>query len=57
LIDVPQFAANHESGIVGGSSNQWLDQSGVADEAKSVRRQIEHSRDSAEGKGWTVDSR
>src|SRR5262245_34298817 len=31
------------------------DQSGVADEAKSVRRQIEHSREYAERKGWTVD--
>jgi len=31
------------------------DQSGVADEAKSVRRQIDHSRDYAQRKGWTVD--
>jgi DNA invertase Pin-like site-specific DNA recombinase len=31
------------------------DQSGVADEAKSVRRQIDHARDYAQRKGWTVD--
>ena len=31
------------------------DQSGVADEAKSVRRQIEHSKEYAHRKGWTVD--
>ena len=31
------------------------DQSGVADEAKSVRRQIDHSRDYAQRKGCTVD--
>ncbi len=31
------------------------DQSGVADEAKSVTRQIEHSREYARRKGWTVD--
>ena len=31
------------------------DQSGVADEAKSVRRQIDRSRDYAQRKGWTVD--
>jgi len=31
------------------------DQSGVADEAKSVRRQIDHSQDYAQRKGWTVD--
>jgi len=31
------------------------DQSCVADVAKSVRRQIEHSRDYAQLKGWTVD--
>ena len=30
------------------------DQSGVADEAKSVRRQIEHARAYAAGHGWTV---
>ena len=31
------------------------DQTGVADEAKSVRRQIEHARLYAARKGWTVD--
>lgn len=31
------------------------EQSGVADEAKSVRRQIEHARAYAQRKGWTVD--
>ena len=31
------------------------DQSSVADEAKSVRRQIDHSREYAKRKGWTVD--
>jgi site-specific DNA recombinase len=31
------------------------DQSSVADEAKSVRRQIDHSREYAQRKGWTVD--
>jgi DNA invertase Pin-like site-specific DNA recombinase len=31
------------------------DQTGVADEAKSVRRQIEHARAYAANKGWTVD--
>jgi len=31
------------------------DQSGVADEAKSVRRQIDRSRDYAQRKGCTVD--
>ena len=33
------------------------DQSAVADEAKSVRRQIEHARAYAERRGWTVDER
>ena len=31
------------------------DQSAVADEAKSVRRQIDHARAYATRKGWTVD--
>jgi DNA invertase Pin-like site-specific DNA recombinase len=31
------------------------DQAGVADEAKSVRRQMDHARAYAERKGWTVD--
>jgi DNA invertase Pin-like site-specific DNA recombinase len=31
------------------------DQSGVADEQKSVARQVEHARRYAAGKGWTVD--
>jgi DNA invertase Pin-like site-specific DNA recombinase len=31
------------------------DQSAVADEAKSVRRQIGHARAYATKKGWTVD--
>jgi len=31
------------------------DQSAVADEAKSVRRQIDHARAYAQKKGWTVD--
>jgi DNA invertase Pin-like site-specific DNA recombinase len=31
------------------------EQGGVADEAKSVTRQIEHARSYAIGKGWTVD--
>jgi hypothetical protein len=31
------------------------DQAGVADEAKSVARQIEHARAYATAKGWTVD--
>src|SRR4051812_27401733 len=31
------------------------DQSGLADEQKSVARQIEHARAYAERKGWTVD--
>ncbi len=30
------------------------DQNGVADEAKSVARQIEHSRAYADRKGWAV---
>ena len=30
------------------------EQSGVADEQKSVARQIEHARQYAERKGWTV---
>jgi len=30
-------------------------QDAIADEAKSVTRQIEHSRDYAHRKGWTVD--
>jgi len=30
-------------------------QDAIADEAKSVTRQIEHSRDCAHRKGWTVD--
>ena len=30
------------------------EQNGVADEAKSVTRQIEHARAYAERKGWTV---
>jgi site-specific DNA recombinase len=31
------------------------EQNGVADEARSVARQIENARSFAEGKGWTVD--
>ena len=31
------------------------DQSAVANEAKSVRRQIDHARAYAARKGWTVD--
>ena len=31
------------------------DQNGVADEAKSVTRQVDHARAYAKGKGWTVD--
>ena len=31
------------------------DQSGVADEQKSVARQIDHARQYATRKGWTVD--
>jgi DNA invertase Pin-like site-specific DNA recombinase len=31
------------------------DQSAVADEAQSVRRQIDHARAYATRKGWTVD--
>ena len=31
------------------------DQTGVADEAKSVTRQVDHARAYAKGKGWTVD--
>ena len=33
------------------------DQSDVADEAKSVTRQVEHATAYAERKGWTVDPR
>ena len=33
------------------------DQSAVADEAKSVRRQVEHARAYAVRRGWTVDER
>ena len=33
------------------------DQSAVADEAKSVRRQVEHARAYAARRGWTVDER
>src|SRR5262245_11760462 len=33
------------------------DQSGVADEQKSVARQIEHARSYATAKGWRVDDR
>jgi DNA invertase Pin-like site-specific DNA recombinase len=31
------------------------DQTGVADEQKSVARQVEHARQYAVQKGWTVD--
>jgi DNA invertase Pin-like site-specific DNA recombinase len=31
------------------------DQAGIADEAKSVTRQVEHARAYAAQKGWTVD--
>ena len=31
------------------------EQTGVADEQKSVARQVEHARQYAERKGWTVD--
>ena len=31
------------------------DQSGVSDEQKSVARQVEHGRQYATRKGWTVD--
>jgi DNA invertase Pin-like site-specific DNA recombinase len=33
------------------------DQSGVADDQKSVRRQVENARAYATKKGWTVDER
>src|SRR5437764_6595174 len=33
------------------------DQSAVADEAKSVTRQVEHAKTYAKSKGWTVDPR
>ena len=36
-------------------SRKSTDQSAVADEAKSVTRQIEHARAYASRKGWTVD--
>ena len=31
------------------------DQNGVADDQRSVRRQVDHARQYAAGKGWTVD--
>jgi DNA invertase Pin-like site-specific DNA recombinase len=31
------------------------DQTGVADEQKSIARQVEHARQYAARKGWTVD--
>jgi DNA invertase Pin-like site-specific DNA recombinase len=31
------------------------DQTGVADEQKSIARQVEHARQYAQRKGWTVD--
>ena len=31
------------------------EQNGVADEARSVTRQIDHAKDYAERKGWMVD--
>src|SRR5262245_46345917 len=39
------------AGVYARKSNE---QSGVADEAKSVRRQIEHAKAYAARKGWTV---
>jgi DNA invertase Pin-like site-specific DNA recombinase len=33
------------------------DQNGVADEAKSVTRQIDRARQCAESKGWLLDDR
>src|SRR4051812_38121418 len=33
------------------------DQSSIADESKSVTRQVEHARAFAASKGWTVDER
>jgi hypothetical protein len=35
-------------------ARKGIDQSGVADDATSVRRQIEHARAYAAGHGWTV---
>jgi DNA invertase Pin-like site-specific DNA recombinase len=46
-MSFPQVAAIY--------ARKSTDQSGVADEAKSVRRQIEHSREYARRKGWSVD--
>ena len=33
------------------------DQAGVADEQKSVARQVEHAREYADRKGWRIDDR
>lgn len=41
--------------IVAIYARKSTDQSGVADEAKSVTRQIEHAREYARRKGWTAD--
>ena len=40
--------------IAGIYARKSTDQTGVADAAKSVTRQVEHARDYAAGKGWTV---
>ena len=40
------------AGIYGRKSSE---QNGVADEQKSVARQIDHARQYAQRKGWTVD--
>ena len=36
-------------------ARESTDQTGVADEQKSIARQVEHARQYAERKGWTVD--
>jgi DNA invertase Pin-like site-specific DNA recombinase len=38
-------------------ARKTTEQAGVADEQKSVARQIDHARTYAEAKGWTVDDR
>jgi DNA invertase Pin-like site-specific DNA recombinase len=41
--------------IVAVYARKSTEQNGVADDQKSIARQIDHARQYAEGKGWTVD--
>jgi site-specific DNA recombinase len=51
--DAPQSALTMK--ICGIYARKSTDQSAVADESKSVTRQVEHARQYAAGKGWNVD--